>query len=125
MTVAHLHVHFLNSTTTVAAQNRLQLFAKAIFRAYTQSQPQQVASNGFKRGLLISHGREMVVSISQYEENLNEESKKRVVAAGVRSIRAAGESNDGIDLTGLRPLYLEGNTDVHVIWETLGVFGFA
>lgn len=67
----------------------------------------------------------MVVSISQYEENLNEESKKRVVAAGVRSIRAAGESNDGIDLTGLRPLYLEGNTDVHVIWETLGVFGFA
>ena len=67
----------------------------------------------------------MVNSVSQYEKDLNEESKKKVVAAGVRSLKAAGESNDNIDLTGLRPLYLEGNTDVHVIWETLGVFGFA
>lgn len=125
MTVAHIHVHCLNSTTTVTGQNNLQLFAKAIFRAYAQSQPQQVASCGFKRALLISHGREMVNSVSQYVEDLNEESKKRVVAAGVRSLRAAGESDDDIDLTGLRPLYLEGNTDVHVIWETLGVFGFA
>jgi hypothetical protein len=66
----------------------------------------------------------MVNSISQYEENLNEESKKRVVKAGVRSLKAAGESNDNIDLTGLRPFYLGGNTDIHVIWETLGVFGF-
>jgi hypothetical protein len=67
----------------------------------------------------------MVNSVSQYEEDLNEESKKRVVTAGVRSLKAAGESDDDIDLTGLRPLHLEGNTDVHAIWETLRVFGFA
>jgi len=66
----------------------------------------------------------MVNSVSQYEEDLNEESRKKVVAAGVRSLKAAGESEDDIDLTGLRPLYPEGNTDVHAIWETLRVFGF-
>ena len=115
----------LNSPTSVTAQQNLQLFAKATFRAYAQSRPQQVASNGFKRALLISHGREMVNSVSQYEDDLKGDSKKRAVAAGVRSLKAAGESNDHMDLTVLRPLYLEGNTDVRVIWETLGVLGFA
>ncbi|KIM42772.1 hypothetical protein M413DRAFT_123435 [Hebeloma cylindrosporum] len=126
MLLAHLHVHLLNTpSSATATQSNLRLFAKSTFRAYAQSQPQQVASNGFKRALLISHGREMVNSVSQYEEDLTKESKRKVVAAGVRSLRAAGESKDDIDLTGLRPLYLGEDTDVHVIWETLGVFGFA
>jgi hypothetical protein len=123
LTVAHIHIHILNSTTSVAAQTNLQLFAKAMFNAYMQSQPGRVASSRFKRTILISHGRELVNGVSLYGGKLNDESKKRVVAAGLRSLKAAGESESGVDLAGLKPSSSEG--DAHIIWETLEVLGFS
>jgi len=122
LTVAHIHIHLLNSTTSVAAQNSLQLFAKAMFEAYIQSQPERVVSSNFKRALLESHGRELITGVSQYAGKLNDESKKRVVAAGLRSLNAAGESEHSIDLAGFEPSYIEGDT--HIIWDILTVLGF-
>ena len=99
------------------------MFAKALFKAYIQSQPGQVASSRFRQAILESHGRELMIGVSQYGGKLNDESKKRIVAAGMRSLKAAGESEDSIDLVGLKPLYDE--RDARMIWEALEVLGFA
>ncbi|KAF8875331.1 hypothetical protein CPB84DRAFT_445927 [Gymnopilus junonius] len=54
---AHLHVHMLNSTTSVLTKDRIQLFAKNMFQAYAEC-PETTwrSSNSVKQRTLLSHG---------------------------------------------------------------------
>ena len=65
--------------------------------------PDWKPSNAFKRRCLTSHGRELVNGIKWYDAKLNDTSKSRLIRAGLRSLRAAGDSQDGIDLGVMRP----------------------
>lgn len=105
--VAHLHVHMLNSSTPIQAKERIQLFAQGMCQAYVQSKGilGQVNSEvlvaplkAFQRRVLLSHGRELVNGVALYEKRLDEAAKKRVLTAGVRSLRAAGGSEDDLNL---------------------------
>lgn len=101
--MAHLHIHILNSTTPVHTKELIQLFAEGMLRGYTKTQETDLKrtwkpSNEFKRRALLSHGREMVNGVAIFEATLDDEAKKMVLAAGVRSLRASGSLNDELDL---------------------------
>jgi len=102
--VGHLHVHLLNSTSSTAVINQIQGFTVAMYGACAASfRPDWRPSNAFKRQCLISHGRGLVNGIKWYNAKLNDASKSRLIRAGLRSLRAAGDSQDGIDLGVMRP----------------------
>ncbi|KDR74397.1 hypothetical protein GALMADRAFT_141440 [Galerina marginata CBS 339.88] len=100
MFLAHLHVHMLNTKSSSETKERIQLFAGAMFQAYAQSQPETdwKPSNRFKRSALLSHGRELVNGVAMYHAKLDDTAKARILKAGIRSLRASGELEAGVDL---------------------------
>lgn len=130
ITVAHLHVHILNSATSPLAKRRIQDFTHSWLKAYVEAQPQDATadttwkpSNGFTRRLLLSHGRDLVRGVKLYDAKLDDGSKARLLEGGARSLRAAGQAGDKIDMSFLKPS--EGNVgsqaDVTDIWEGLSI----
>lgn len=137
--VAHLCVHMLNSS--VQAKKRIQLFAQGMCQAYIQSKESlgQVDSEilvgplkAFQRRVLPSHGRELVNGVALYEKKLDEAAKRRVLAAGVRGLRAVGGSEDDLNLYILRARGRDGSEGdlgdldgLKVIWQGFAALGFA
>jgi uncharacterized protein YihD (DUF1040 family) len=86
-------------------------------------------SEGFKRGVLLSHGRELVNGVVMYEAKLDDAAKTRILIAGVRSLEAAGDSEDDVDLKLLRARKvggIEDGIDGHEerIWKGFVALGF-
>jgi hypothetical protein len=51
----------------------------------------------FKRQALLAYGRELVNSVEFFASKLDEPSKKRVLHLGIRSLTAAGDSENEVD----------------------------
>ncbi|KAH8099778.1 kinase-like domain-containing protein [Cristinia sonorae] len=103
MFLAHLQLHILNSTATNATKMTIQSFIIAMYEAYaTTNGTEWRPSHNFVRRFLLSHGRELVNDVHFYTTSLDESSKRRLLNAGLRSLRAAGGSVEEIDLSILR-----------------------
>lgn len=71
--VAHLHVHTLNTATSVSVKHRIKRFTDTWLRSYIGARvnSENVAwkpSNGFIRRLLLSHGRELIGGMDLYDK---------------------------------------------------------
>jgi len=92
-TVAHLHVHILNSSSSSAVKGNIRLFLSTMYRSCASTAgPDWKPSNIFKRHLLLAHGRELVNGVQFYDADLDDDSKMKILRAGLRSLRAAGDS---------------------------------
>ena len=150
--VAHLHVHLL-ATASGTLKERIQKFIGEFLRRYatsTASAPVRQSSTSvnptnsktfeFKRLFLLAHGRELVNGIELYNDKLGEEEEKkqdgvkaRILMAGVRSLRAAGDGLQDMDLEIIKPADVSGQgsvcqckveQDVKEIWEAFQAIGF-
>ncbi|KJA18223.1 hypothetical protein HYPSUDRAFT_57299 [Hypholoma sublateritium FD-334 SS-4] len=136
MFLAHLHVHMLNSATPPIAKRRIQHFTQTWLRSFVAAQfggksndeksvkeTRWRPSNGFVRRLLLSHGRDLVRGVKLYSAKLDDASKRRLLEGGARSLRAAGESSDKIDVRFLRPTESmdADEADCRDIWEGLSI----
>jgi hypothetical protein len=131
----------LNSSTPIQAKERIQLFAQGMCQAYVQSKGslRQVDSeilNGplkaFQQRVLLSHGRELVNGVALYEKKLDEAAKRRVLAAGVKSLRAAAGLEDDLNLYIPRARGRDGSKGdlgdldgLEAIWQGFAALGFA
>ncbi|KAF8185121.1 kinase-like domain-containing protein [Pholiota molesta] len=121
MFLAHLHVHMLNSTTSVIVKHRIKRFTDVWLRAYvgarveSENEAYWKPSNGFIRRLLLSHGRDLVRGVKLYGGKIDGATKHRLLEGGARSLRAAGGSRDDVDLSVLK----QERDEVHLkdIWE--------
>lgn len=95
--VAHLQVILLNSKSSQMAVTKTKAFITTLLRTYAQHAPRP--SPYFKHQTLVAHGRELVIARDLFANELDEPSKQRVVKAGLRSLRAAGDSEADIDLS--------------------------
>ena len=133
-TVAHLHVHTLNSSSSSAVKDNIRLFLSTMCQSCASTAgPNWEPSNIFKRRLLLAHGRELVNGVQLYDANLDDGSKMKVMRAGLRSLRAAGDSPDTIDLLGLKPQETVGSDipedsglelELQNIWDSLRALRF-
>ncbi len=101
--VAHLHVHILNSSSSSAVRDNIRLFLSTLCRSCASTAGDWKPSKIFKRRLLLAHGRELVNGVQLYEARLDDDSRIKILRAGLRSLRAAGDSPDAIDLMVLKP----------------------
>lgn len=126
----------LNSATPPIAKLRIQDFTQTWLRSFVGAQFDGISndeksakgaswkpSNGFVRRLLLSHGRDLVRGVKLYSEKLDDASKRRLLEGGERSLRAAGESSDKIDVRFLRPTESTDadEADRRDIWEGLSI----
>ena len=126
----------LNSATSSIAKRRIQDFTRAWLRSFVSAQFDGIStdekstkqtswkpSNGFVRRLLLSHGRDLVRGVKLYSEKLDDAAKRRLLEGGARSLRAAGESTDKIDVRFLRPSESSDGdeADRRDIWEGLSI----
>ena len=119
ITVAHLHFHMLNSTSP-AIKERITSFSTSMLNSYSSSHPAVplwAPSANFKRRLLLSHGRELINGIQMYNKKLNKDTKMKVLQAGVRSLRAAGEADDELNLQLIKENNDSGDYDSGRIWQ--------
>jgi hypothetical protein len=97
LAVAHLHIILLNSKSSQPAVENTKTFITTLFRTYGLHAPPP--SPYFKHQVLTSHGRELVTALELFANELDEPSKQRIVKAGIRSLRAAGDSEADINLS--------------------------
>ena len=119
----------------------MRLFAEGVCQAYVTSNREAISSGtswkpskAFKRRTLLSHGREMVNGVALYEQKLDPAAKRSVLAAGMRSLRAAGTSPDDLGMQILRAKDADGASvsDVNEyhhgtlegIWQAFAALGF-
>lgn len=97
-----MHIARFKPNTSLVGQERLGKFMSALFQAYNRHSPStsKIRSKDFQRRFLISHGRELVNGIELYK-NLGAEGSQHVMAAGIRSLRAAGPSIEELNLEAL------------------------
>ena len=100
--------------------------------------PANLITFEFKHLFLLAHGRELVNAVDLYRDKLEEEDEKqddsvkaRVLMAGVRSLRAAGDGLRDMHIEIVKPtIVAEGlrqckvEQDVKVIWEAFQAIGF-
>ncbi|KAF7353757.1 APH domain-containing protein [Mycena venus] len=102
MLVAHLHLIIAQSGSKPDVCDTTRTFISAFLDSYGAHAPP--ASTYFKRQALIAYGREMVTAIEFFAADWDESARKRVLDAGVRSLRAAdgseAEVNVKLDDTG-------------------------
>ncbi|KAJ7168411.1 kinase-like domain-containing protein [Mycena crocata] len=96
MLVAHLHLLVSQTRGCEAART----FIASFLDSYGAHAPP--VSPYFKRQALIAYGREMVTAIEFFATELDEEGKKRVLTAGVRSLRAAAGSESEMNSSAIR-----------------------
>ena len=100
--------------------------------------PANLITFEFKHLFLLAHGRELVFGPEFYKDKFGEEeeekedgAKARVLMAGIRSLRAAGDGLRNMDIEIVKPtIVAEGlrqckvEQDVKVIWEAFQAIGF-
>ena len=158
MKVAHLHIHLL-ATASSTLKERIQKFIRELLRRYatasapvrrssTSVNPTNLITFEFKHLFLLAHGRELVFGPEFYKDKFGEEEEKedgakaRVLMAGIRSLRAAGDGLRDMDIEIVKPIIVavEGvhagvsgqgslrrckvEQDVKVIWEAFQAIGF-
>lgn len=86
----------------MSALRNIQSFIVNLLQSYTDhaSPP----SSHFKHKALIAHGRELVIALDFLASDLDDASKERVLNAGIRSLRAAGDSENDLDLSVLEDM---------------------
>ena len=95
--VAHLHMIILKTESTASALRNTRLFIVTLLRSYANHAP--APSLYFKRQALVSHGRELVNTLAFQEAELDNVTKERALNAGIKSLRAAGNSENDLDLS--------------------------
>ncbi|KAJ6546876.1 kinase-like domain-containing protein [Mycena capillaripes] len=95
MLIAHLHLLIAQSRSKPDVSESTRTFISAFLESYgAHATP---ASTYFKRQALVAYGREMVTAIEFFAVDLDDEAQKRVLEAGIRSLRAAGGSESEMD----------------------------
>ena len=95
-TVAHLHIILLNDRLSPTSKETTRLFVRKFLQAWRTSHPTSLSLD-FKYTFLISHGRELVNGVDLYSGKLSDLSKEKVTRAGVRNLRAAGATPEGVN----------------------------
>ncbi|KAJ7272948.1 kinase-like domain-containing protein, partial [Mycena rebaudengoi] len=90
MLVAHLHLIMLNSNSSADVSDTVRLFVGVFLNACLDNMLDY--SPYLKRQALVAHGRELVTALEFFSSDLDEESKKRVLDAGVWNLRAVAGS---------------------------------
>jgi hypothetical protein len=93
--VAHLHQIRLKTQTSVHENARS--FTAALLDSYSKHAP--TPSAYFKRQALTVYGCDVVNSLEFLACELNDASKEQLLKAGVRSLTAAGDSENEVDYT--------------------------
>ncbi|KAJ6606291.1 kinase-like domain-containing protein [Mycena vulgaris] len=95
MLVAHLHLITFNRRSTPQVCEAVRAFISVFLDSYGTHVP--LVSPYFKRQALAAYGREMVTAIEFFAGELDEEAQKRVLHAGISSLRAAAGSETEMD----------------------------
>ncbi|KAJ7221631.1 kinase-like domain-containing protein [Mycena pura] len=95
MLVAHLHLIISNHVREPEVCAATRTFISAFLDSYAAHAAP--TSMYFKRQALVSYGREMVTALEFFATDLDEETKGRVLNAGVRTLRAAAASESEMD----------------------------
>ncbi|KAF8191533.1 kinase-like domain-containing protein [Mycena galopus ATCC 62051] len=90
MLVAHLHLTIEQSKSELEVCDAVRTFISTFLGSYGARVPP--ASTYFNRQALVAYGREMVNALEFFAVELDDSAQKRVLDAGVRSLRAAGAS---------------------------------
>ncbi|KAJ7671006.1 kinase-like domain-containing protein [Mycena rosella] len=93
MLVAHLDLIILYGSSTQESCEAIRSFISVFLdSAYDTHVPP--VSSYFKRQAMIAYGREMITAVEFFAEELDEEAQRRVLDAGICSLRAAAESEE-------------------------------
>ncbi|KAJ7494489.1 kinase-like domain-containing protein [Mycena galericulata] len=98
MFAAHLHLIILNSKTTPEVREAVRTFVSVFLDSYATCVPPP--SLYFRRQALVAYGREMVTAIDFFAAEPDKDTQKRVLDAGVGSLRAGSESEIEAKLIG-------------------------
>ena len=112
--VAHLHLITLKPQCSNSTSTKTSSFiAKLLHSYFHDAQVSGPSSLHFKRNALIAHGRELVNSLEFFAQDLDEASKERVLEAGIKCLRAAGDSELNLNLSTLRGTQMVFWTGAH------------
>jgi len=107
-------LHIILLKTQTLARDATRSFITLFLESY--SRHSAAPSLYFKRQALLAHGRELVNSVEFFASELDEPSKKRVLHLGIRSLTAAGNSENELDYSTFEDPDDEFNTlNQHVI----------
>lgn len=87
----------LKTESTPSALRNTRSFIVTLLQSYANYAP--APSLYFKRQALVSHGRELVNTLAFQEAELDDATKERALNAGIKSLRAAGDSENDLDLS--------------------------
>lgn len=100
--------------TQTFADDATRSFITLFLESYSKHSP--APSLYFKRQALLAYGRELVNSVEFFASELDEPSKKRVLHLGIKSLTAAGDSENEVDYSAFQDPDDEFNTlNQHVI----------
>jgi hypothetical protein len=108
----------LNDQTSEISRTNIRHFIFYFLKSYAKYFPSLSADS--QRRALISHGRELVNGVELFSEKLSEISKARLIDAGARSLRAAGDPGDTLEKS--PPEHYNDNYRIWDDFTTLGLF---
>jgi hypothetical protein len=108
----------LNDQTSGISTTNIRHFTFHFLKSYAKHFPPFSAES--QRRVLISHGREIVNGVELFSEKLSGSSKRRLIDAGVRSLRAAGDPGDTLQT--FPPEDYNDNYRIREDFTTLGLF---
>lgn len=93
--MSHLHLVILDNRTSLNAREVVRSFLDVLLGVYTQHATKP--SSHFKRQALVAYGRELVTAVEFFGSDMDDQSLERVLNTGVRSLRAAQESESEME----------------------------